>query len=212
MNASPDSHSYSDRGGSTTDAGTREETLDRERLFELLSNRRRRFALHYLKRHADEQVEMGDLSTQVAAWEQGVSPEQVSYDDRKTVHTALYQHHAPKLDRAGVVTYDASRGEIALTGAGESVDLSLDPATERERSWAMCFTVLSVLGGFAALGGWLGVDPLSVVPSAIWGVAVPAGFLMLSLAFVYDTRDTVCLDVEGPPPEVAADRDAGNPQ
>jgi hypothetical protein len=212
MNASPSSDSYNSQDGGTTDTETPERTLDRERLFELLSNRRRRFALHYLKRHADEQVEMGDLSTQVAAWEQGVSPEQVSYDDRKTVHTALYQHHAPKLERAGVVTYNASRGEIALTGAGESVDLSLDPAAERERPWARWFTALSVLGGLAALGGWLGVDPLSVVPGPMWGVVVPAGFLVLSLVFAYDTRDTVCLDVEGPPPEATADRDTGDPR
>lgn len=155
---------------------------------------------------------MGELSTQVAAWEQAVSPDDLSYDDRKTVHTALYQHHAPKLDDAGVVEYDASRGKITLTSAGEDVDLYLETVGDTEISWATYFAALSVLGLFTGLGAFLGVEPLASIPGALWCLAVPTGFLVSSLVFVYDARQDMRLDGEGPPPEVSDGHDAeGSP-
>ena len=90
--------------------------VSNEELFEVLSNRRRRYTLHYLKQRAGDPVEMGDLSTQVAAWETGTDPEALAYDERKRVHTSLYQHHAPKLDDAGIVDYNADAARIEYRG------------------------------------------------------------------------------------------------
>jgi hypothetical protein len=175
--------------------------IDHDELFEVLSNQRRRFAIHYLKQRPDERVEMGELSRQVAAWELEVDPEQLSYEDRKTVHTALYQHHAPKLDEAGMVEYDASRGEVGLTETGETMDLYLEAVTGQELPWAAYFTLLSVVGVLTAVAAWLGALPM-VLPTAGWGGVIAVGFLVSSLVFAYDTRDAMQLGTSGPPPEV----------
>ncbi len=185
--------------------------IDHDELFDLLSNRRRRFAIHYLKQRPGERVGMGELSRWVAAWEKGVEPEALDYDERKTVHNSLYQHHVPRLDDAALVDYDANRGTVRLTDAGRDVDLYLEAVTRGEVPWAAYFTLLSVLGIFAVLGAGTGFLP-QVEMGAVWGVGVAVGFLVSSLVFLYDMRTRMRLGCDGPPPEVmrsgaAADAD-----
>ena len=206
MCTSQDSHDDTTDTGSLMVGAGQSSKLDRERLFELLSNRRRRFVIHYMKRHPDERVAMGELSTQVAAWEHGIDPEEIEYDQRKRVHTALYQHHAPKLADAGVVNYDANRGEIELADTGAEIDLSLETVGDREITWATYFTSLSVLAGLLTVGCIVGLKPFRSIPDAIQGVAVAGAFLVSSLVFMYDARTSMLIGVDGPPPEVDTDQ------
>lgn len=119
--------------------------LTRDDLFEALDNRRRRYTIHYLQECGDDgPVDLSEISTQVAAWELDEDPGQIAYSDRKNVHTALYQFHAPKLDNLGLVDYDKRKGTVELTDHGEDlwVDISCGEADE-ERSWR----VAAVVGG-----------------------------------------------------------------
>lgn len=79
------------------------ETLTEDELFELLSNRRRRYILHELMR-ADCRLDIGSLSQEIAACEDEVDLQEVSSSDRKRVYTALHQSHLPKMDKAGSST------------------------------------------------------------------------------------------------------------
>ncbi|OYR81810.1 transcriptional regulator, partial [Halorubrum ezzemoulense] len=91
---------------STTPMGTTGDvSLPEETIFELLANRRRRFTIHALK-HTGEPMDVADLSTRITAWERGVDPETIDYDDRRNVHTVLTRTHLPKLDEHDVVEYD----------------------------------------------------------------------------------------------------------
>lgn len=50
-----------------TENGDADRVVDHGELYDALSNRRRRFAIHYLKQRPEAHVDMGDLSTRVAA-------------------------------------------------------------------------------------------------------------------------------------------------
>jgi hypothetical protein len=166
----------------------------------MLGNRRRRYALHCLKQQDDGVAEMGELSTRIAAWERGVEPEQVSYDERKTVHTSLYQHHAPKLDESGLVEYDSRSGVVELTEAGESVDIYLEAVRGRDVPWSSYLLGVSGVGLAVTLAAFLDALP-GAIPPAAPGVAVAAAFLVSAAVFVYDSRRRLRLGCEGPPPE-----------
>jgi hypothetical protein len=171
-------------------------------VFEVLSNQRRRYALHYLKQHADGPVEMGDLSTRVAAWEAGIDPVEVTYDQRKSVHTSLYQYHAPKLEETGLVEYDSRAGVVELTDAGADVDLYLEAVRGRELPWASYFVLLSLFSTALVSAAWLSVPPFGELPALAGGGFVAAAFLVSSLVFAYDSRTAMRVGSAGPPPEV----------
>jgi hypothetical protein len=188
--------------GGDDDGGT--DGVEHGDLYDALSNRRRRFAIHYLKQRPGERVGMGDLSTQVAAWEHGVDPEELSYDQRKTVHTALYQHHAPKLDETGLVDYDAARGEVELTAAGRDVDLYLEAVRGRDITWSTYFAGASGLAMSLVLATRAGVWPVAAVPDDVLCGFLAAGFLVSAVTFAYSTRQRR-LGRDRAPPEATGD-------
>jgi len=185
-------------------------TLSTDVLYDVLTNRRRRYTIHYLKQRAGDPVEMGDLSTQVAAWETGTDPEALAYDERKRVHTSLYQHHAPKLDDAGIVDYDSQRGVIELTEAGSDLDLYLEAVSGRDIPWSTYHLLLSVFGVSLMGAVHLGVPPTTLVPEVTWGLFVAVAFLASSVVFAYDNHVSMRLGSDGPPPEVDEEDGAGD--
>ncbi|SEO91012.1 hypothetical protein SAMN04487948_107104 [Halogranum amylolyticum] len=97
-------------------------SLSRDEAFHLLQNARRRDVLRYLSRQSSDAVcEIKDVAAQVAAWENDTPVDQLSSDERQRVYIALYQSHLPKLDEAGVVDYDQSRGRLEPTPALEQL-------------------------------------------------------------------------------------------
>ena len=88
-----------------------EPELSRDLVFDVLKNRRRRYALHYLRR-ADESVQLSELAEQVAAWENDIEVDAISAAERKRVYTALYQSHLPKLDDAGYIDWDREANAV----------------------------------------------------------------------------------------------------
>ncbi len=149
--------------------------LTRDDLFEALDNRRRRYTIHYLQECGDDgPVDLSEISTQVAAWELDEDPGQIAYSDRKNVHTALYQFHAPKLDNLGLVDYNKRKGTVELTEHGEGlwVDISCGEA-DGEHSWRVAAAVGG--GGLVALAlaTWL------ALPNAGAAVLVPLTIALL---------------------------------
>ncbi|WP_089826424.1 DUF7344 domain-containing protein [Halogranum amylolyticum] len=91
----------------------RERSLSRDELFHLLQSGRRRAVVRYLCDHRDESTfEMRDIAVQVAAWENDKPVDRLESDERQRVYIALYQSHLPKLDEAGVIEYNQSRGWV----------------------------------------------------------------------------------------------------
>jgi hypothetical protein len=99
-----------------------DEDISATTIFDLFSDRRRRYALHYLSGQVGA-VELSDLADQVVLWEGDLSS-----DRFERVCTGLYHVHIPRLEDAGVVRYDATRETVELTGAADKLESYLQLA------------------------------------------------------------------------------------
>jgi hypothetical protein len=79
-----------------------EGSIQRSELFHLLSNHRRRYALHACKRR-ELPITLSDLAEQVAAWENDKSVAELNYQERRRVYTSMQQTHLPAMEDAGVM-------------------------------------------------------------------------------------------------------------
>lgn len=99
--------------------------LSRDTIFDLLSSRRRRFVLEYL-RGENGSEDLADIATSMAASEADTTPEELESHERKRAYVSLYQTHIPRLADEGVITYDADTGHIALAKSADQVLPYLD--------------------------------------------------------------------------------------
>jgi len=82
--------------------------IDRDGVFDLLSNQHRRYAIHHCKRE-DDPVELGDLAEHVASWELDKEIAELTSAERKRVCASLQQTHLPiYLGLAGVASAAAT--------------------------------------------------------------------------------------------------------
>ena len=161
-----------------------ETELDRDRVFALLKNPRRRAVLVQLR--ATPTTTLSDLADQIAAEENDTTPEQLSSSERKRVYISLYQNHLPKLAEFGAIDYDQSRGDVSRCKRGRRLQRYLDRLDgEPDSSRARAGTIRSVAGavGLVSLIGVVGLPEISVV----WGVVAAAALLGVSLYEQFDS-------------------------
>lgn len=175
--------------GAETPGEGESDTLDRGQIFEILSNDRRRYVIHYLKQQSDETtIQLREIVDQVAAWENGIDVSGLDSSDRKTVYTALKQTHLPRLDEFGVVEYDQQRGEVILTETADQVQLYMEYVPEDDISWSQYYLGLSGLCILISTGAWTG---LPLLASTSWislsGLFVGA-FAVSSALHLYRSR------------------------
>jgi len=77
-----------------------------DRVFELLSNRRRRFVVHVLARADGHAMAFGDLVEAVVTIDADLDGPPATAERRREVATALYTTHFPRLEDAGVLEWD----------------------------------------------------------------------------------------------------------
>lgn len=150
-----------------------ESELSSDRLFELISNARRRFVLSRVSR-GDGPVELSVLAEELAAWENDTTVERLPAQARKSVYVSLYQTHVPKLDDAGLVEYDVDSGTVSLSEDADVLDRHLAPSTDRPR-WYVYYTALAAANGAliaAVVGGLVALSQMAV------GAIVTASFLV----------------------------------
>lgn len=176
------SAAQSSRGGQSTE-------LSDDELFDVLSNRRRRHAVHTIKQVEDEPVEIGDLAEEIAAIENDVSVDNISYDQRKSVYTALQQSHLPKMDDAGIVKFDKDRGTIEPTAAMEDIEIYLDVVRGKEIPWSEYYLGLSSVAAALVVATWAGVWPFSLLPEMGAAVFVVVAFSVSAVLHTYFSRD-----------------------
>jgi hypothetical protein len=157
-------------------------------IFQILKNSRRRRVLNYLRHNGGEST-LSDLAEHVAGIENDIPPEQLSSDQRKRVYVGLYQCHLPKMDDAGVIDYNQSRGDIELTDLAEHFEEYLHDQDEdaSSRPWYLYYAGIAA-SGFAAL---LGTAALvnSVVAAQFVSVGVVGLVLACSVAHWRATRE-----------------------
>lgn len=89
--------------------------VNKDDIFEILKNSRRRGVLRYIEeRCGEESVSLSDVAEHIAAKENDVTVAMLSSKQRKRVYVGLYQCHLPKMDEAGVIDFNKARGTIEL--------------------------------------------------------------------------------------------------
>ena len=185
-------------GGSTVESGDGQIPLDD--CFDLLSNHRRRYALHYLQQQ-DDGVTLGELADQVAAWENDADVDAVSYDERKRVYTSLQQVHLPRMDNLDVVEFDDREGRVRMGAAAEHLDVYLEIVTGNDVSWSTFYLGLVAVNAGLLGGATLGLPVLSAIPGIGWAAFAVTTFLVASLAHMYLARTEMRLGETDAPPE-----------
>jgi len=183
------------------DGGDTEPTTDisEDELFDVLSNQRRRFAVHLLKREEDDSIAIGDMAEQIAAWENGIETTEITGNERKRVYTALQQSHLPKMDKAGVIDFNKNRGVVEPMPAMTDVDVYMDVVEGREIPWSDYYLGLS--GVAVALVGavWLGAWPFVLLPEFAWTVAIVVAFAFSAITHKYYTAEMKVGEPDEPP-------------
>ncbi|WP_423744292.1 hypothetical protein V5735_15250 (plasmid) [Haladaptatus sp. SPP-AMP-3] len=184
--------------GDTTERERNRDALTQETAFEILSCRRRRHVVHYLLQRG-EQTSLHELSKQLAAWENEIQPEAVTYEQRMRVYTALRQAHLPKMDDGGIVQFDANGGTIRLTDDATKLEVYLDIVPHDGLPWSSYYLGLCGVSTGALLAALLELFPFNLIPGIGWGFVVTALFFVSAVSHKrHDERHH--LGQEGKPP------------
>ncbi|MDZ5812023.1 hypothetical protein U4E84_11790 [Halorubrum sp. AD140] len=183
------------------DGGGTEPTVEvsNDELFKVLANRRRRFAVHLLKREERDQIAIGEMAEQIAAWENGIDMAEITGNERKRVYTALQQSHLPKMDEAGVVRFNKDRGVVEPTPALTNVDLYMDVVEGKEIPWSDYYVGLSAVAVALVGAVWLNAWPFVLLPDMAWTVAIVVAFAFSAVTHKYYTAEMKVGEPEEPP-------------
>ena len=173
--------------------------ISEDELFDVLANQRRRFAVHLLKREERDQIAIGDMAEQIAAWENGIDTAEVTGNERKRVYTALQQSHLPKMDDAGVVDFNKDRGIVEPTPALTDIDVYMDVVEGREIPWSTYYLGLSGVGVALVGAVWLNAWPFILLPDIAWAIAVVVAFTFSAITHKYYTAEMKVGESEEPP-------------
>lgn len=105
--------------------------LELDHVYTSLAHPRRRYLCYTLLE--DDEWTLTELAVKIAAWENDVSEDAVTDEQRDRVYVSLFHSHVPKLVEEGIVTFDAETEQItaasnakqvlaALHGVGANLD------------------------------------------------------------------------------------------
>lgn len=179
-------------------AEERPKNLSKGEIFDVLRNQRRRFVLQYLKR-SEEAVELGDLATQVAAWEYETTCDNVSAEQRKRVYTTLQQTHLPRLAEANIVDYDPDAGVISPTDRATDISIYLEIVPGNELPWREIYLSMGAVAIALCVAVWATVPPFDVLSDIQWAFIISISFTITAAIHVYHERNMRLADLESPP-------------
>ena len=180
-------------------------SLSRDLVFATLSNARRRYVLHYLKRH-DGPVTIRQLAEQIAAWENETEMAEVTYKQRKRVYTSLHQTHLPKLADAGFIQSERSWEEITLSDRAAELEVYLEVVPEDDIPWSDFYLGLAGVGMALVAGLWFGAYPLTSLSNLAWAGIFAVALFTVAAVHAYDSRRHLLGGTEAPPEVGETDR------
>jgi hypothetical protein len=171
-----------------------------DELYQILANRRRRYVIHHLQQHGG-QTDISSLAERIAAWENGSEISELTAPERKNTYTALHQRHLPKLDEAGIVAFNDSRGVVEPTERLDDVTVYTEVVGKRDLPWSLYYLGLAAvsLGLMAAIS--MGVPPFAGLSALAGGIFCPIA-LTLSAAVHHYIMHRSRLGTSERPPEV----------
>jgi hypothetical protein len=174
----------------------RSEGPTRDQLFHVLRNQRRRFAIQHLKRTSGP-VDIGELATQVAAWENEVPVEAVTSTQRRRVYNGLQQTHVPELEETGIVEVD--RREVELTERAADLDIYLEVVPGEDIPWSEYYLALGGIGIAVVAVTWLNVGPFGTLPDIAAGAFLSVAFVLSAVANYYYQHENLIGGTDKPP-------------
>ncbi len=175
-----------------------ESEVSPDEVFEVLSNYRRRYAIHLLK-HRDERTSIGELAEQIAAWENNTHRDSVTAHERKLAYNALQQRHLPKLDALGIVNYDHDRGVVDPTPALDDVSIYAEVTAGRQFPWSDYYLGLTVVNSLLLAGIWFNGGTFGGISGLSWAIFCVTTYAVSALAHAIATRRMALGETEMPP-------------
>lgn len=145
-------------------------------IFDVLSNPRRRHVVRVLDRHGGA-VSLDTLARRVAAAENDISRDEVSYHQRKRVYTALQQGHLPTMDDCGVVAFDRDRGVIAPSDGLADVERHLSAVRGGGSPRNDSSVAVAAAAIVAIAAAWIGAWPFTLLAWFHWTVVLLVVFV-----------------------------------
>lgn len=173
--------------------------LSREAVFDILQNRRRRYALHYLKQQ-QASVSTRELAEQVASWEYDTVVSKLASEECHRVYVAMTQTHLPKMAEADIVSVDEEGGTVGLTEQAANLDVYLEIVPEDDIDWPQFYAGVALLNAGLLLVATLNFPVVSRAPNDLWMFAVTVVFLLAALVHNWFYRKSR-LGTDGPPPK-----------
>lgn len=174
------------------------ETIEATDAFDLLSNKRRRFALHHLKQTGTP-VELGELAEHVASWENETSIAALTSRERKRVYTSLQSHHLPKMADQGIIRYDERAGVVELTDAAADVEVYLDIVYGGDVPWSQYYLVLAAVNAVLVGGTVVEWGLFGLLPPVAWAAFAVTTVAVSALVHVYYDSTRRLGQTEKPP-------------
>lgn len=103
-----------------------------DEIFDLLSEKRRRYALYYLEEE-DGPVSVEDVAAQVAEWETGDVSATIPEDKLDRIVVEFYHNDLPKASDVEYIEYDPVEEEVKVSGISPEFDAILSIAKVIER-------------------------------------------------------------------------------
>ena len=170
---------------------------DPSRLFELLSNHRRRYTWHHCKR-VEQAVPLGELAEQVAAWENGKPVAEITSAERKRVYTSLQQTHLPKLHEADVVEFED--GVVELGERADELEVYVDVVEDDDIPWSEYYIGLTAVSAALLAGVWV-TGATGAITGLGWATIVVIAFALSAAAHLLSDRARR-IGAAGLPPEL----------
>lgn len=196
------------RGATRLGDAKRQQRFNRDTTLEILSNRRRRFALYYLKQRQNRtdrekpEVPLRELAEHVASWENDKPIDELTGQERKRVQNALQQFHMSKMADHGFVEYDRDQGVIRLTDAAAAVDFYMDVLSDRSTTWGFYYLGLTGVSTLCLVGIVAGFYPFTLFSPMMWNFFFVTMLAVSAIAHYYDNRYRMRLGARDKPPEV----------
>ena len=174
--------------------------LSEDEVFEVLSNRRRRYVVHALKR-AQEPIEIADLSARVTAWEVDIDPSEVRYEDRRNVYSTLQRTHLPKMEEKNLVRVDEEENVVRPTPKLEDLDIYVEVLESQEIPWSLYYVGLAGVTTALLLAVAAGTPGLAALSPIDVGAFTATAFGMSSIVH-YVVGQRTRLGTSERPPEL----------
>lgn len=151
---------------------TDEPVVQRDELFKLLGNERRRYVIQFLRQQDGESVTLGNLATYVAAQENNIRAEDVTQRQRKRVYTSLQQTHLPRMDEVSAVTFDKERGTIIPSDTLTKFTLYLDVVSANDIPESVVYLSTAALSVTILLAVLADVPFVNAIPAFGWATVI----------------------------------------